>query len=54
MLEVTFFDNDLEIATCDVQASDLYVGAIVEGMEILNITLNPPTGEDALVSIAYI
>lgn len=54
MLEVTFFDKELEVGTFDVQASNLFVGSIVDGMKFLSITLNPPTGEDAIATIEYV
>lgn len=54
MLEVTLFENGLEVGTIDMPAAALVVGAEFDGMRFVAIEWNPATGEDAIAVIEYV
>jgi hypothetical protein len=54
MIEVTLFESGLEVGTIDMPVTALVLGGEFDGMKITSITLNPPTGEDAIITIEYV
>ena len=55
MLEITIFEDGLELGTFDVDSSLVKVGSvIIDDMLIMAIELAPKTGEDAIVTIEFI